>query len=63
MKVRIVGIHPKDAWYSERDEIIGLIGRAVGVLMSGHHLYAFDFTPDHLRTSIYIQFAEFEVIR
>jgi hypothetical protein len=63
MKVKIINIHHKDAWFSERDDLIGLIGWAYGVFMTGHHLYAFDFKPEHLATPINFQFAEFEVIR
>lgn len=62
MKVRILSIHPADAWYAERDELLNLTGQAYGVTMTGHMLYAFDFKPDHLRSSIYIQFAEIEVL-
>lgn len=63
MKVKLLSIHPKDAWFSERDELIGIIGQAFGIWMTGHELYAFDFKPDHLATPINFQFATFEVIR
>jgi len=52
-----------DAWFSERDELIGMTGQAYGVTMTGYHYYAFDFKPDHLKTPIYFQFANFEVIK
>lgn len=63
MRVRILSIHPFDAYYSERDELIGAEGMAYGIAMSGHELYQFDFKPAHLRTMITLMYANFEVIR
>lgn len=63
MNVRILSIHPFDAFYSERDELIGAEGIAFGVRMSGYELYQFDFKPFHLRTPITLMYANFEIIR
>ena len=61
MNVRITYIHPFDAQYSDRDQLLDVVGQAYGIQMSGHELYQFEFHPVHLRTQ-YVQFmwANFE---
>lgn len=60
MNIRIVAIHKSDAFYDERDELIGVEGRAFGFWMVGHHWYSFDFVPAHLKTPIHLTCANFE---
>lgn len=60
MIVRIISIHPSDAYFPDRDEIIGLEGKAHGFVMEGVGWYSFDFVPNHLRTPIYFSCAGFE---
>ncbi len=62
MNVRIVSIHPSDAYFPERDELIGLEGQAYGFVLEGVQWYSFDFKPDHLHTPIYFSCANFEKI-
>lgn len=62
MNVRILSIHPSDAYFSDRDELIGLAGKAYGFFMQGYKWYSFDFVPEHLRTPIYFSCANFEKI-
>ena len=42
-KVRITTIHPADAHYDDRDELIGQVGTANNILESGHGLFSFLF--------------------
>lgn len=63
MNVRILAVHPADAFHVIRDELIGVEGRAWGFVMTGHEWYAFDFVPNGLRTPIYLQFANFEILK
>jgi hypothetical protein len=60
-KVKITKIHKRDAWYDNRDEVLGLVGYATGIYETGHNLYSFDFKWNGL--SINFMYAEFEAIR
>lgn len=62
MNIRIVALHTSDAYYPDRDELIGVVGKAHGIVMVGHHWYAFDFVPNHLRTPIHLACANFEKV-
>jgi hypothetical protein len=45
--VRITSIDKNDAYYHERDELIGLEGEAEDISHTGHELYSFMFKPPY----------------
>ena len=63
MRARITAIHYSDAYFSDRDELIGEVGQVYGIQMVGAGWYQFDFKPDHLQTPIFLACANFEVLR
>lgn len=59
-KIKITRVHPKDAYYPERDEVIGLIGYAGNISNTGHEWYSFDFIWRGQCLSF--MFADFEIL-
>jgi len=46
VKIKITKIHKYDAYYNDRDEIVGCIGFAENIENTGHGWYSFDFRYD-----------------
>jgi len=41
-KVKITSIHKSDAWYNERDEVIGIVGYASNIYAIANYWFSFD---------------------